>query len=310
MKDARSIGGFPAIRARHGNRFSARAIVPYALIAPAFLVLGVVLIYPMFRNIYLSFYKWSFANPAKTTYVGLDNYRTLFTADSLFRQAFRFTILFAVVTIALELIVGLGGALMLASLTRFRFVVTSLVILPYMIAAIAVGLTWRLLWTSGFGLVNYLLSVVGIHGPSWLVDQPAVVFAVVIPEVWQSTPFVTLLLLAGLLSQPQDVFEAAKVDGASAWQTFWSITLPLLRPALAVAILFQTIFKLRVFDLIFILTNGGPGTQTMPLGLLIYRRYFLYTDGGSTAAISVLLLILGLAISAFYIRIIYRRGEF
>jgi multiple sugar transport system permease protein len=118
---------------------------------------------------------------------------------------------------------------------------------------------------------------------------------------------VTLILLAGLLSQPLDVYEAARVDGANAWQSFRSITLPLLRPALAVALLFETIYKLRVFDLVYILTNGGPGTQTQPLGLLVYRRYFLYTDGGSTAAISVVLLVLGLLTSVFYIRVVYRQ---
>lgn len=310
MRAARTVDALSMARVQRAQRFSPRALIPYALIAPAFAVLGLVLIYPMIRNIYLSFFKWSFARPGKTTFVGIDNYRQLFTSDQIFGQAFRFTLLFTVTTIAVELLIGLGGALLLSALTRFRFVATSLVILPYMIASIAVGLTWRLLWTSGFGLANYVLSVIGIHGPAWLADQPAVFFAVVIPEIWQSTPFVTLIILAGLLAQPQDVFEAARVDGASAWQTFWSITLPLLRPALAVALLFETIFKLRVFDLIYILTNGGPGTETQPLGLLIYRRYFQYTDGGSTAAISVVLLVLGLLTSTFYIRVVYRQEEF
>jgi multiple sugar transport system permease protein len=288
------------------RRISARHLEPYAFIAPAFAVLGVVLIYPMLQNVYLSFHAWSFATPEKLRYVGLSNYQQL-TTDPIFGEAFAFTMLFAVTTIAAELAIGLGGALLLASIGRLRFLATSVVLLPYMIASIAVGLTWRLLWTSGFGLINYLLMVVGIRPPAWLADQPAVFFAVVIPEIWHSTPFVTLILLAGLLSQPLDVYEAARVDGANAWQTFGSITLPLLRPAVAVALLFETIYKLRVFDLVYILTNGGPGTQTQPLGLLIYRRYFLYTDGGSTAAISVVLLVLGLLTSVFYIRVVYRQ---
>lgn len=260
----------------------------------------------MLQNVYLSFQAWNFATPERTKFVGLVNYQQL-AIDPIFQEAFLFTAFFAATTIAAELVIGLGGALLLASLGRLRFLATSLVMLPYVIASIAVGLTWRLLWTSGFGLINYFLRALSVQPPAWLADQPAVFFAVVIPEIWQSTPFVTLILLAGLLSQPQDVYEAARVDGASAWQTFHAITLPLLRPALAVALLFETIFKLRVFDLIYILTNGGPGTQTQPLGLLVYRRYFLNTDGGSTAAISVVLLVLGLLTSIFYIRVVYRQ---
>lgn len=310
MRATRTIDALSTPRVRRAKRLSPRILIPYALIAPAFAVLGLVLIYPMFRNIYLSLFKWNFARPEQTSFVGIDNYRLLFTSDPVFGQAFRFTLLFTAATLAVEILSGLGVALLLSSLPRLRFIATSLVILPYMIASIAVGLTWRLLWTSGFGLANYLLSVIGVRGPAWLADQPAVFFAIVIPEIWQSTPFVTLILLAGLLAQPPDVFEAALVDGASAWQTFWSITLPLLRPALAVALLFETIFKLRIFDLVYILTNGGPGTETQPLGLLIYRRYFQYMDGGSTSAISVVLLVLGLAVSTFYIRVVYRQEEY
>jgi len=293
---------------RVGKRrgLSRRQLAPYVFIAPAFVLLGFVLIFPMLQNVYLSFQAWNFATPEKTKFVGLVNYQQL-AIDPIFQEAFLFTVLFAATTIAAELVIGLGGALLLASLGRLRFLATSLVMLPYVIASIAVGLTWRLLWTSGFGLINYFLRALSVQPPAWLADQPTVFFAVVIPEIWQSTPFVTLILLAGLLSQPQDVHEAARVDGASAWQTFHAITLPLLRPALAVALLFETIFKLRVFDLIYILTNGGPGTQTQPLGLLVYRRYFLNTDGGSTAAISVVLLVLGLLTSIFYIRVVYRQ---
>lgn len=292
-----------ALRVR---RIAPRVLVPYAFIAPAFGVLGIVLIYPMLQNVYLSLHAWSFVAPEKIRFVGLGNYQQL-TTDPIFDEAFAFTILFAATTIVAELVIGLGGALLLASIGSLRFLATSVVLVPHMIASIAVGLTWRLLWTSGFGLINYVLLAIGIRPPAWLADQPAVFFAVAIPEIWHSTPFVTLILLAGLLSQPLDVYEAARVDGATPWQSFWSITLPLLRPALAIALLFETIYKLRVFDLVYILTNGGPGTQTQPLGLLVYRRYFLYTDGGSTAAISVVLLVLGLLTSVFYIRVVYRQ---
>lgn len=288
----------------------ARALIPYALATPAFLVLGVVLIYPLVQNIYLSFFKWRYSDPANIKFVGIDNYIQLLTQDALFWQVLWFTLLFTAVTLILEFAIGLGSALLLVSIKKRRTALTSIVIMPYMVAAIAVGLLWRLLWTADIGLVNYFLGLVNIHGPTWLVDSHVVLFTVVIPEVWRSTPFVTLILLAGLVSLPQEVVEAAKVDGASSLQAFRYITLPLLIPPAAVALLFQTVFKLRVFDLIYILTGGGPGTETMPLGILIYRISFLYLDGGYAATIATPLLLLGLAIGIFYIRIIYSKAEF
>lgn len=287
-----------------------KALLPYALATPAFLVLGVVLIYPLAQNIYLSFFKWRYTDLANIKFVGLDNYTQLLTQDPLFWQVLRFTLIFTALTIIIEFAIGLGSALLLVSISRLRTLFTSILIMPYMVAAIAAGLLWRLLWTGDIGLVNYFLSLVGIHGPTWLVDSHVVLFTVVIPEVWRSTPFVTLIVLAGLVSQPQDVLEAAKVDGASRLQEFLYVTLPLLIPSIAVALLFQTVFKLRVFDLVYILTGGGPGTETMPLGILIYNASFRYLDGGYAATIASPLLLLGLAISIFYIKVIYRTADF
>lgn len=284
-------------------------LVPYLLLAPAFALLTFVLLYPTFYNIYLSFWEWRFINPSETRFVGFENYRNLFVNTPLFWKVLRFTLLFTVLTIVLEFVLGLGSALLLNRLTQARRLISTLILMPYLVAPIAVGLSWRLLWASDYGLVNYAINLLGGDPISWLVDPKAVLFAVIIPEVWRSTPFVTMILLAGLATVPKELEEAAEMDGANAWQKFISVTLPFLIPSLTVALLFQTIFKLRVFDLIVTLTGGGPGNDTVPVGILIYRTYFRYLDGGQSATLSVVLLVLGVFVSFLYLKFLYREVD-
>lgn len=283
--------------------------MPYVLLAPVYALVGVVLVYPAVQNVWLSLWSWRITAPTRATFVGLENYQRLLLDDPEFLSVLGFTGAFTVSTIALEFLLGLGGALLLNGLPRGRRVATPLLLLPYMVPAVVVGLVWRLLWTKEYGLVNFLLGLGGIPPVLWLGAPFAAGVAVVISEVWRSTPFVTLVLLAGLASLPEEPYEAAEVDGAGRWQAFLHITLPLLVPALTVALLFQTIFKLRVFDLIFILTGGGPGIATLPLGILVYRQYFRYFEGGYAAALAVTILGIGALVSLAYLRLLARQGE-
>ncbi|HEX7004877.1 MAG TPA: sugar ABC transporter permease [Trueperaceae bacterium] len=282
--------------------------MPYLLLAPSFLLLGVVLIYPLVYNVYLSFFAWRYINPSATRFIGFDNYATLL-GDGTFWAVSSFTALFVVATIALEFVLGLTGALLLGSLDRSRKWFATIILLPYLIAPIAVGLDWRLLWNHDFGLINWFVGLIGIQPVTWLGDSQMSRLAVVVTEVWRSTPFVTIILLAGLTAIPKEVLEAARSDGVNAWQELWHIILPLLRPSLTIALLFQTILKLRVFDLIYIMTGGGPGNSTTPYGIHIYRTYFRYFDGGQAATIAVVLMVLGAAISFVYIRLVYREVQ-
>ena len=241
-------------------------------------------------------------------FVGFDNYVKLLT-DPNFWQVSEFTAIFVGLTILLEFIFGLLGALLLSSMFRSRTWLATVVLLPYLIAPIAVGLNWRLLWNYDFGLVNYFIVLLGMEPVNWLGSSQLAQVAVVITEVWRSTPFVTIILLAGLTSIPRESLEAARIDGVNAWQELWHIILPLLRPSLTIALLFQTIVKLRVFDLIYIMTAGGPGISTQPYGIYIYRTYFRYFDGGQAATIAVILMLLGALISFGYIRLVYREVE-
>jgi multiple sugar transport system permease protein len=292
------------------SRRSLPKLIPYLLFLPAALLLIVILIYPLLQTLYMSFWRWPALDPSRVNFVGFDNYVRLFTRDERFLTSLAFTLKFTVATIGLEFLLGLAGALVLERIRVWRGVVSTIVILPYLVAPIAVGLTWRLIWARDFGLANYLLSLVSIGPINWLADGGAAFWATVITEVWRSTPFVTLILLAGLTTIPNELFDASRVDGASPWQVFRNIKLPLLAPSIAVALIFQTIFKLRLFDLVFTLTGGGPGNDTTPLGLLIQRTYFRSFEAGYSSAISVVLLILGALVSIIYIRLVYREVQY
>lgn len=307
MRSEAQRGAVKAARGRWLSPARTQALAPYALILPAYLVLGAVLIYPAVYNIWLSFWSWRLTTPHLARFVGPDNYVRLLTVNPDFWGVTRFTLGFTVATIALEFVLGLASALLLYGLVRGRRLLTSFLLTPYMVAPIAVGLGWRLMWDRDIGVVNFAIGVIGLAKVNWLAETWPAFWAVVLTEVWRSTPFVTMILLAGLTALPNDVFEAAHVDGANRWQTFRRITFPLILPPLVVSLMFQTIFKLRVFDIPYILTEGGPGTSTMPYGLFIQRIYFRYFDVGNAAAVSVVLLLLGAVIAFFYLRLVRER---
>lgn len=202
------------------------------------------------------------------------------------------------------------GALLLDRVGRGRSIIASIVIAPYLIAPIAVGLVWRLMLAHDIGLANYLLSLVGLGPFNWLGTTGGAMFSTILAETWASAPFVMLILLAGLTAIPEEVLQAGRTDGCRETQLFRHIILPLLMPSIAVALIFSTIFKLRVFDLVVTLTGGGPGNETTPLGLLIQRTFFRYFEGGQASAISVVLLVLGGVISVLYVRYIYREVKY
>lgn len=283
---------------------------PYLLLVPAFLLLAVITVYPLVWNAILALLKWELTAPDVRRFVGLANFRELFFGRAIpFWESLRFTLEFTAASVTLTVVLGLVSALLVRPLRRGRSLVVALLLLPYMMAPIAVGLGWRLMWAREYGVVNFLLRAVGLAEVSWLAEPTAAVWAAIITEVWRSTPFAMLILLAGLAALSAEVFEAARIDGASALQEIRYVTLPLLIPSLTVVVLFQTIIKLRVFDLIFSLTGGGPGTTTTPLGLLLYRTSFRYFDGGLAAALAVVTLALGVALAFLYLRAVPLREE-
>jgi multiple sugar transport system permease protein len=290
---------------RSGQHLLTDRALPYLLVAPAALLLSAIFVYPALENAWLSLWSWKLTTPQRRDFVGLENYFSLFLDNPLFRDALVFTLVYTFVTLLASLLLGLVAALLLHPVSTRRRLIVALLLLPYVISPVAAGLGWGLIWARDFGLANFLLErLLGLPPLPWLADPVLASAALMITEIWRSVPFVTLVLLAGLATIPDEHYEAASIDGANRWQELRFITLPLLLPSISVVVVFETIFKLRVFDLIVALTGGGPGTSTHSLGLVLYRLYFRYYDGGHAAAVGMVLLLMGGAFALVYLRLI------
>src|SRR5215470_6459030 len=224
----------------------------WLLCAPAVIVMAAVAFYPIGYAIYLSLERYDLRFPQQTHFVGLSNYGTVLTS-SIWWQAFFVTVIVMVISVAIELVLGMALALLLYYTPLWRGLVRTSILLPYGIVTVAAAYSWQFAWTPGVGYLANLLPA----GSAPLTNQWQAIGIIILAEIWKTTPFMTLLLLAGLTLVPEDLQKAARVDGASAWQRFVRITLPLMKPAILVALLFRTLDAFRIFDNIYILTAGG-----------------------------------------------------
>ena len=273
----------------------------YILIAPTIAVLLALTIYPLIYSIKTSLQgesgNWT-----------LQNFARLAT-DQFFLSALAHTFVFAAIALTLEFLIGLGLALLLDGQIRGRGLFRALLLLPMMLPPVVAGVVWRLMLNSNFGAVNGTLKNMGVNTEAlvWTASPKLAMASVIVADVWQWTPFMFLILLAGLQAIPQEPYEAALIDGSNRWQTFKYVTLPLLKPAILIALLLRTMDLLRVFDQIFILTEGGPGFATETASLYIYRTAFRFSNFGYAAAMSFVLLAITNVISIGYIRLLQTR---
>jgi multiple sugar transport system permease protein len=279
---------------------------PALLVLPAVLLVVAVLIYPIAYGLYLSLFDYVMTMSPDLTFVGLSNYRKLF-ADESFRNSLAVTGRFTAMTVALEFIIGLGIALLLTLEFPARPLFRALILLPLMVPPLVSGLLWRLMYDHELGVLSYFVRVLGGEPPVFLGDPKVALLAVSLTEVWRATPFMVLVLLAALQSVPNDLHEAAQIDGANAFDRFRAVTFPLILPVVLIALLFRTVDVLRTFDLVYLLTQGGPGSTTEVLSMFIYRYGFQSFDMGLTSAASMLLFALTLVVCAVYLRLIARR---
>jgi multiple sugar transport system permease protein len=241
-------------------------------------------------------------------FTGWENFARAFR-DPLIANAARITLQWVVVVTILEILIGLGLAVLVSTGIRWRGLVISLLMIPIVLPPVSVSLAWRFSYQEQFGVYNYLLSMIGQGPVRWLSDRNIALYSVIGTDLWQATPFVFLLLLAGLQALPSDPFEAAAIDGATPWQVFRTITLPLLTPTLLVVVLLRTIDAARIFDKIFVMTNGGgPGTATETLTMSIYKIAFIQFDFGYAAALSFLFQILLIVLGTIYVRRVLKEG--
>lgn len=276
-------------------------LLPYLLVTPALAVLLALSIYPLLYSITVSLQQETASGLAWS----LGNFRRL-ASDNFFRTAMVHTFVYAVAALTCEFLLGLGLALLLNQQIRGRRLFRASLLVPMMLPAVVVGVVWRLMLNPNFGAINGTLKQFGINTESltWTASPRLAFVAVVAVDVWQWTPFVFLVLLAGLQAIPQEPYEAALIDGSTRWQTFRHVTLPLLKPAILIALLLRTMDLLRVFDQIFILTEGGPGFATETISLYIYRAAFRFFDFGYAAAMSFVLLALTNVVSVVYLKLL------
>lgn len=283
------------------TRSMANRLTPYLFIAPAALVMILALFYPIGYMIWGSFRDWDPSqNISETEFVGLANYARLLT-DAAFHESFWVTMIFAFTVVSAEMVIGVGLALLLDRELRGMSVLRTLFILPMMIAPVVVGLVWRYMFHATYGTFNRFLEAVGLPTVDWLGQNP--LLSVIIADIWQWTPFIFILSLAALQSLPRSALEAARIDGATAWQQVWFIKLPLMMPVLVVTLLLRLIDAFKVLEVILVMTGGGPGLSTEILALRIARTAREFRELGEAAAMSnyllMLLMVLTLGMFAF-----------
>ena len=269
-----------------------------AFYAPGLLLLLAVG-YPIGYAIWTSFTNLNLVTNTDA-FVGLRNYQRAL-GDPTFWQAVRVTLTFAVGSIAVEFVLGLGLALLLNREMRFRGLIRTYILVPMFFAPVVVAIVWRFMLDPEFGIVNWILSVFRIPPQTWLGSGQLALPSLIAIDVWQQTGMVFVILLAGLQMIPKDYLEAASIDGAEGWTRFWTITWPLLRPAIVAALIYRTMFALRAFDIIWVTTSGGPGSATQTLSVYMYQIGFNQFNLGYANTISLLLLVLIVVFAAIYL---------
>ena len=259
------------------------------MVAPAFLTLFIMTIYPFYRMILISLHRWSIVPTIPRVFLGFGQYLNMFR-DTSFHKTLWVTIVFTIGVVAIEMFLGFWIAF-LVSISRARWLRVAF-LMPAVVAPVVVGLTWRFLFSYDLGPVNFFVSSLGLERINWLGRPASALISVMIVDIWQWTPFAMLIFLAGLESLPLEPYEAAKVDGAHAWQIIRYITLPQLAPIIAVILMFRTLDAFKAFDIIYMMTRGGPGNATEMLSYKIWQKAFFQNKLGYAAAMSVLAIIL------------------
>ncbi len=309
----------PAAPAAPGGKHHAsdksrsEARLAWLLAGPAFAVMLLVTAYPILQAFYESLFDYRLTDPANRSFTGLSNYGVILT-DPVWWDAFGVTVLITVVTVAVELVLGFALALvMVQALKALRPILRAAILIPYAVITVVSAFAWQFAFAPDSGFVNSWFSFVGLAPDTdWFGSPGSAIFVICLAEIWKTTPFISLLLLAGLAQVPEVLQEAAKVDGATWWQRMRKVTIPNMKAAIMVALLFRTLDAFRVFDSVYVMTAGANGTEV--LSFLAYRQTIARLEIGLGSAVSVLLfisvvLICGLFIKGFKVDLSQARGE-
>lgn len=270
---------------------------------PALLTVAALIIFPLAFNLYMSLQSWFVSSTTPPKFVALNNFVEIFGKDVRFWNATWITVKFSGTSVALQLGLGLAIALYLHREFRGRGLVRTVMLLPMVSTPAAVALIWVIMFNPSLGILNYFLSLVGFPPLLWLGHPNTVLPSLIMMDTWKWTPLMVLILHAGLQSLPLSPFEAARIDGASGWQVFRYITLPLLRPSIAVALIFRTMDSLKTFDTIYVMTEGGPNNASEILNLYTFQTGFKYFHMGYASALAVVLVLFVFAVNLALIRV-------
>jgi multiple sugar transport system permease protein len=300
----------PPIRVRVSDRSRAENRLGWKLVAPAVIMMLLVTAYPMFRALYLSLFKYRVTAPDDREFVGLNNYVGVLSDALWWRDVFN-TVVIMVITVVFELVIGFAFAMVMHRIIFAKGVVRTSILIPYGIITVVSAFAWQFAFSLNNGFVNGWLPFIA-DDKNWFGDRWSAMFAICVSEIWKTTPFMSLLLLAGLAQVSEDMLEAAKVDGATWWQRLYKVILPNMRAAIMVAVLFRALDAFRIFDNIFVMTRGAQNTESV--SFLTYRQVIEQFELGMGSALSVLLflsvlLIAFVLVKAFKVDLAQARGE-
>jgi multiple sugar transport system permease protein len=293
----------PGRSPRIGDRWLA-----VGFISPAMLLLLGMSVFPLLWALYLSFTDYSATRDVPADFIGFENYTTILTSPQVHQRALT-TLIYVVGAVTLQTVLGFAIAYLISRRTRGRGVLTTLFLVPMMLLPVVVGLFWRFMLDAQFGVVNSMLGSLGLGQVEWLTRQNMAMVSLILVDTWQWTPFIMLIALAGLTAVPNYLYEAAAIDRASEWFRFRNITLPLVWPLLLIAVMFRAIEAFRLFDLVYILTSGGPGVSTETLSFHVYKVAFLGFNTGTASAYGILMVLVVTVLAQFYLRYLNKLKE-
>jgi len=270
-------------------------------ISPTVLILILVVLVPLIFSFVISFFNYTLVDPSFDRFILFKNYSTIFQ-DTYLWNSLKITLIFVFTVVPLEFVLGFFIALLLNRNIRFKGLFYTILTIPMVMSPVAVGLIWKMFLHADLGIVNYIFSVFNLPSVNWLGSNKIALLTIILVDIWHQISFMILILLAGLKSLPKEPFESAKIDGASNTQSFFYITLGLMRPVISVAILIRVIFSFKTYDLVYTMTRGGPGVSTELISYFIYKKTFMGMDFSQATAISYVLFVIIMVIVIFLFR--------
>jgi len=277
----------------------ASLIMPLPAVAAVLFMLA----FPLVYTLWMSLQDWTISSVAEPRFVGLDNYIGLFTTDTRFRNSVVITFYFTILGVTVQTLLGVTLALLFNRQFWGRGLLRTLAILPMVATPVAIALIFVMMFHPTLGVMNFFVRSLGLPPATWTYASSTVIPALVLVDTWQWTPLIMLIVLAGLAALPQDPYEAAMIDGASRWQMLWLITLPLVRPAIVTAVLFRLIDSLKTFDIIFVMTQGGPGGASDTINIYLFNTAFSYFHMGTASSMVVVFFAIILGVSLLAVRV-------